>query len=131
MRPLDLPLLADENIHPDVVGALAGQGKDVRTVASEGLGAHADVEILRHAHAAGRVVLTHDADFGMLAIRAREPLVGVVYLRPGHFRATYTLETIAAIERAAIVVTPPFLLVAERRGEAVSIRARMIEAATE
>jgi hypothetical protein len=32
MNPLELPLLADENIHAEVVAVLRKQGKDVRTV---------------------------------------------------------------------------------------------------
>jgi len=32
MRPLDLALFADENIHPDLIGRLRDQGKDVRSV---------------------------------------------------------------------------------------------------
>ncbi|WP_437287100.1 hypothetical protein [Sorangium sp. So ce406] len=36
MKPLDYPLLADENIHRDVVRALLARGKDVRSVLDEG-----------------------------------------------------------------------------------------------
>ena len=32
MNPLACPLLADENIHADVIEALVEQGKDVRSV---------------------------------------------------------------------------------------------------
>jgi predicted nuclease of predicted toxin-antitoxin system len=59
MKPLGFPLLADENIHPDVVQALADQGKDIRSVQSEGLAGRRDVVILRHALPRGWVVLTH------------------------------------------------------------------------
>lgn len=98
MRPLGFPLLADENIHPDVVQALQHQGKDVRTVRGEGLVGADDVAIIRIAHAQGRVVLTHDADFGRLAVQAGEPFTGILYLRPGHISATFVLSVLAAIE---------------------------------
>jgi len=69
VNPLDFPLLTDENIHPQVVQALAAIGKDVVSVLEQGLGGHADHELLRRARELGRVVLTHDSDFGALAIR--------------------------------------------------------------
>lgn len=61
MRALDRPLLADENISPEVVSALRQQGLDVRSAVEEGLAGRDDAEILRRAHAESRVVLTHDA----------------------------------------------------------------------
>jgi predicted nuclease of predicted toxin-antitoxin system len=79
LKPLDFPLLSDENIHPDVVSALIAQGRDVRTVRDEELLGHGGLEIIRRAHASGRAVLTHDADFGMLAVQAGEPFTGIIY----------------------------------------------------
>jgi hypothetical protein len=62
-------------------------------------------------------VLTHDRDFGTLAIHAGEPYFGIVYLRPGHISAEFTWRTIAAIESTVESVEPPFIVVAERRGD--------------
>jgi hypothetical protein len=42
-------------------------------------------------------VVTHDADFGTLAILQNEPLVGIVYLRPGHIDAQFTVATFQAV----------------------------------
>ncbi|NOY91621.1 MAG: hypothetical protein GXP55_10510 [Deltaproteobacteria bacterium] len=67
MNPLEFPLLADENIHPEVVRALAALGKNVVSVLDEGLGGHSDRDVLAKAIETGRVVLTHDSDFGALA----------------------------------------------------------------
>ena len=47
MKPLDFPLLADENINPEVVEGLTLSGKDILSVATEGLAGHSDREILR------------------------------------------------------------------------------------
>jgi predicted nuclease of predicted toxin-antitoxin system len=66
VNPLDCPLLADENIHPDVVVFLRQQGYDVRSIAEEGLFGEKDVAVLRMAYAAGRAVLTHDSDLSDL-----------------------------------------------------------------
>jgi predicted nuclease of predicted toxin-antitoxin system len=70
------------------------------------------------------VVLTHDRDFGTLAIHAGEPYFGIVYLRPGHISAEFTWRTIAAIESTVESVEPPFVVVAARRGDMVRIRVR-------
>jgi predicted nuclease of predicted toxin-antitoxin system len=124
VKPLQFPLLTDENIHPGVVAALVSAGKDVRTVYEEGLAGSSDAEIIRHAFQRGRVIVTHDNDFGMLAIYANEPYVGIVFLRPGHMAPSFVLRSIEAMESTIAEVEPPFLLVAERRGDAVRIRLR-------
>jgi predicted nuclease of predicted toxin-antitoxin system len=92
-RPFDFPLLADENIRPDVVVALASVGRNIRTVHEEHLTGASDVEILRRARALGRVVLAHDSDFGRLAIQSGEPIVGIICLRPGHISPAVVLQT--------------------------------------
>lgn len=124
MRALDFPLLADENIHFEVVAALAARGKDVRTVTALGLAGQADSMILHHAHLQGRVVLSHDSDFGGIAVRTGEPLVGIIYLRPGHIAPAFVLQMLDALESRPEDVEPPFLIVVERRGNDVRIRRR-------
>jgi predicted nuclease of predicted toxin-antitoxin system len=124
MNPLDLALLTDENIHPDVVQGLRARGKDVRTVVDEGLRGSDDVVVLRRAHSTGRVVVTHDADFGKLAIQADEPYTGIVFLRPGHISPSFVLGALAALEASSITVTPPFIAVVERKEDQVRVRVR-------
>ncbi|WP_437983559.1 DUF5615 family PIN-like protein [Sorangium sp. So ce117] len=129
MNPLAFPLLADENIHREVVRALVLRGKDVRAVLEEGMGGRDDIDVLRHAHGHGRVVLTHDGDFGTLAYQAGEPLVGIIYLRPGHISPTFVIEMLEAIEASAADVEPPFVLVAERKDALVRVRVRCLRPA--
>ncbi len=124
MKPLAFPLLADQNVGPDVVEGLRARGLDVCTVAELGLDTASDSDILAHAHAESRVVVTHDRDFGKLAIARGEPLVGVVYLRPGHIEPTFVLEMLDELERMEMDVQPPFLVVVERRGAVVRTRLR-------
>ena len=85
-----------------------------------------DVDLLRWARSQGRVVVTHDADFGTLAILQNEPLVGLVFLRPGHIDPHFTMGTIGALLSADPEVTPPFVLVAKRSGNRVTIRIRAL-----
>jgi predicted nuclease of predicted toxin-antitoxin system len=128
MKPLGFPLLADENIAPYVVEALAGQGKDIRSIHDEALTGGTDLAILRRARELGRVVLTHDSDFGRLAVDRGEDFVGIVYLRPGHLSVAFVLESVAAIEALDEEVSPPFIIVADRRGDVVRIRIRRFRA---
>ncbi len=126
MNPLDFPLLADENINSDIVRYLRDSGKDVRDVLEIGLNGKSDLEILRHAHAEGRAVLTHDSDFGTLAFAQREPFTGIVYLRPGHILREFTVHTLEAIAKQTFSVIPPFVIVAVRSGDKIRIRKRQL-----
>jgi predicted nuclease of predicted toxin-antitoxin system len=129
MRPLRYPLLADENINPEVILQLRSQGKDIRDCREEHLAGKGDVEVLRRAYLLGRVILTHDQDFGALAIRGSAPFIGIVYLRPGHIKPGYVLQELKAIEQKIRAVKPPFLIVAERKNDAVRIRLRSFQSA--
>jgi hypothetical protein len=78
VRPLDFPLLTDENIAPDVVAGLRARGCDVRSAAEERLIGRADGEVLKRATALHRVTLTHDLAFGKVDIRGGASFVGIV-----------------------------------------------------
>src|SRR5208283_2477686 len=116
MKLREFPLLTDENLDPDVVASLRQLGFDVLDVVEGGLQGSTDVDLLRLAAAQGRVIVTHDADFGTLAIHQNEPLVGLVYLRPGHIDPQFTTETVRTILTTDPDVLPPFVLVAKRTG---------------
>ena len=125
MNPFDFPLLADENIHPDVIEFLREAGLDVESVTEQGKFGLPDTKVLQQASEADRVVLTHDSDFGGLALLGAK-FVGIIYLRPGHIRADFTMKTLEAIRDNAPEVTPPFILVAEQTGDTVKIRVRQL-----
>jgi predicted nuclease of predicted toxin-antitoxin system len=124
MNPLAFPLLADENLDPAVVAELRSRGHDVQTVSALGLGGSTDRALMRLALGAGRVIITHDSDFGALAIRDGEPLLGIIHLRPGHIQASVVLSMLDTILSMPIDAKPPFLLVADRRGRRVRVRLR-------
>ena len=125
MRALDFPILADENVHPEVIEFLRKAGLDVDSIAVQGNFGLSDSEVLQQATEAGRIVLTHDSDFGGLALMGAK-FVGIIYLRPGHIRADFTIKTLEAIRDNAPEVMPPFILVAERTGDTVKIRVRQL-----
>ncbi|GAC1539191.1 MAG: hypothetical protein NVS3B10_03880 [Polyangiales bacterium] len=68
--------------------------------------------------------MTHDADFGTLAVRSGEAYTGIVFLRPGHIAPTFVLGVLAAIGSMELVVEPPFIVVAERQQDTVRVRVR-------
>jgi len=70
------------------------------------------------------MILTHDRDFGALALAAQEPVVGIVYIRPGHLSPSYTSSMLRAVLRQEIDLSPPFVLVVVREGDEVRIRVR-------
>jgi predicted nuclease of predicted toxin-antitoxin system len=125
VKPLAYPLLTDENIHPDVVTELRRQGKDVVTAIEMGLGGKMDTIVLATAVAHGRAIITHDSDFGLLAVNAGELSVGLIYLRPGHIQAAHTLQSLRAIEATVGEVEPGFVVVAEHRPGQVRVRLRV------
>jgi predicted nuclease of predicted toxin-antitoxin system len=126
VNPLDYALLADENVQRDVVTYLRQQGYDVQSLAEEGLFGQSDADVLRIAHQAQRVVLTHDADFGTLAIAQGQPFTGIVYLRPGHIRPSFTIQTIETLAAQPLDVQPPFIVVAERHDQTIRVRTRQL-----
>jgi len=115
VRPLDFPLLTDENIAAAVVAGLRARGCDVRSADEERLIGRGDGEVLERATALHRVVVTHDLAFGKVEIRGGASLVGIVYLRPGHISAAFVLAMIDALRESLIDFQPPLIVVAERR----------------
>jgi len=77
VRPLDFPLLTDENIAADVVTGLRARGCDVRSADEERLIGRGDDEILERATALHRVMVTHDLAFGKAEIRGGETSIRV------------------------------------------------------
>jgi 2-polyprenyl-6-methoxyphenol hydroxylase-like FAD-dependent oxidoreductase len=69
VRPLDFPLLTDENIAADVVAGLRARGCDVRSADEERLIGRGDDEVLERATALHRVIVTHDLAFGKADIQ--------------------------------------------------------------
>lgn len=124
MRIIDFGLLTDENIDAQIVVFLRSQNFDVRDVKEDGLVGSEDTGLLRLAVTENRVVVTHDSDFGTLALAAGEPYVGLIYLRPGHFKPDFTVGTLRTLLKQNPEVMPPFIVVGVRSGRSVKIRVR-------
>lgn len=130
MKALDWPLLTDQNVQREVFEVLRTEGGHVTTVEERGIAGVADGIVLRLAMAEGRVVVTHGADFGTLAVLRGEPVVGIVYLRPGHIDPGFVVAMLEALRSAEVDVEPPFIVVVQRRGTEVRIRFRPVPVAS-
>lgn len=126
MNLRDVRLLADENLHSKVISHLRLIGFDVLSVREEGWFGTKDVELLRRANTDQRVIVTHDADFGLLAIRQGHPVYGILYFRPGHMKPEQTVAMLQSLLAQELSVSTPFIIVVQRRGEDITIRVKML-----
>jgi predicted nuclease of predicted toxin-antitoxin system len=113
VRLTDSRWLTDENIHPDVVAHLRGRGLDVLDVREQGWMGRSDGALLEEAYREGRIVLTHDGDFGTLALLGQRSIVGIVRVRPGHVHARVTIEAVDRLVALDLDPSPPFLVVVQ------------------
>jgi predicted nuclease of predicted toxin-antitoxin system len=105
------PLLADVNIAVPVVAWLRANGIDVASVHERGLQGLDDEAILDLARTERRFVLTHDSDFGRLAILEGRLIYGVIFLRPGDDPPHIVIEGLPPLLSAVVDWTPPLLVV--------------------
>ncbi len=127
MKLSALPLLCDESIAAEVVERLRTEGFDA-VVPDANACAGGDPAILAAAHRDHRVILTHDADFGTLAIHGGHPVYGIIYVRPGHINAKIVIRAIRTLFSQNPDVEPPFILVVDFDAlhETVRIRYRSL-----
>ena len=104
-------IVADMNVAVPVVRFLRERGVDVISAREQGWGNLTDSQILAQAHGMGRFVLTHDSDFGMLAVHRRESFTGILYLRPGGRPPDEVIADLSALLDAQIDWTPPLIAV--------------------
>ena len=131
MNLRDFKWLMDENIDSDVVRFLRQSNADVQDICELGWQGMTDQVILQYAQQAGRIVLTHDSDFGTLAMHGGQTVVGIVYLRPGHIDPQFSIKTLETLLGTELDVKPPFIVVARRSQNHVSIRVRQLRENTE
>jgi predicted nuclease of predicted toxin-antitoxin system len=81
LRLDELPLFADQNMQKPVVDWMRSVGWDVVAARDEQMATAPDPLVLARAHELGRVLLTHDTDFGELVVRRRLPHSGIVLIR--------------------------------------------------
>ncbi|MBF0121140.1 MAG: DUF5615 family PIN-like protein [Desulfobacterales bacterium] len=81
MKFRSLKILTDENISPKVVSFLRQKGTDVIDTKEEKWHGKDDEYLLEKAFLDNRFILTHDSDFGTLAVKEGKSYYGIIYLR--------------------------------------------------
>ena len=81
MKISSLKLLTDENVSPRIVSFLRKKGIDVVDVKERGWHGNEDKYLMEIANKGKRFILTHDTDFGTLAINEGVPCYGIIYMR--------------------------------------------------
>ena len=121
----ELKFLADENINYIVVAYLREQGLDVEDIKELGLWGIDDQSVLAYAVKNERVVITQDSDFGTLSIVEQQPFLGILYLKPGHIVARFTIDSLSILlSTFNQEISFPFILVVKRQDDKVKIRFR-------
>lgn len=113
MRLAESPWLTDENIHPEVVAHFRSRGLDVLDVKEQGWHGRPDDEILDEAYRSARIILTHDGEFGTMALLGGRRVVGIVRVRPGHVRSEVTIGALDRLFALDLDPPPPFLVVVQ------------------
>ncbi len=113
MKISSLRFLTDENISPRIVSFLRQKGIDIVDTKEKGWHGTEDKYLIEIAYTDKRFILTHDADFGTLAINEGVPCYGIIYIRLKNLRIS---NIINVLEKLLIVdkdVTEGTLIVVE------------------
>jgi predicted nuclease of predicted toxin-antitoxin system len=113
MKSGNTKFLTDENVSPKVVSFLRSRGFDVSDIKETGLYGLSDREILARAHAEERIVVTHDSDFGMLAINQGVPFTAIIYIRLRNLTPDAVIGVVDRLFETGFEVTNGMLLVLE------------------
>jgi predicted nuclease of predicted toxin-antitoxin system len=113
MKLLEIKLLTDENISPKVVTFLRQSGFDVIDAKEQQWFGTSDEDLLKIAYREQRFILTHDADFGTLAINGGKPTYGILYLRLKNPQPSNIIRVCKQVFQLAVDVFPGSILVIE------------------
>jgi len=106
-------VLTDENVSPRVVAFLRSSGFDVYDIKEQGLFGLADREVLALAQTEQRFVITHDADFGMLAINQGMPFTAIIYIRLRNLSPAAVINVINRFLQTEVDIATGMLVVIE------------------
>ena len=113
MKIQDVKILTDENISPKVVGFLRNVGLDVLDVKEQHWYGQNDEVLLDIAFRDHRFILTHDSDFGTLAVNKGKPYYGILYLRLKNLKSTNVIRVCDHVFRKDLDVFSGAILVIE------------------
>jgi len=97
MKFRSLKMLADENVSPRVVTFLREKGIDVADAKERKWYGKEDEYLLERAYSENRFILTHDSDFGTLAINEGKDSYGIIYMRLRNSKVSNVIRVIENI----------------------------------
>lgn len=115
MKFNQIKILSDENISPKVVAFLRQVGFDVLDVKEEQWFGRVDEALLNIAYQEERFVLTHDADFGTLAIHQGKPCYGILYLRLKNISPATMIQVWSELMQKELEIVPQSIWVIEEK----------------
>lgn len=113
MKIDEIKILADENISPKVVKYLRELEYDIIDIKEKQWFGKEDEEILNIAFQENRFVLTHDSDFGTLAVNEGKDCYGVLYIRLKNLKHDNVIRVCEAVFQMDIEVIPGTIIVIE------------------
>lgn len=113
MRFRTLKVLTDENISPRVVSFLREKGTDVIDTKEEGWHGKDDEYLLEKAFKDNRFILTHDSDFGMLAVKEGKDYYGIIYLRLKIPKVSNIINVMEKLWSLDVALSPKNLIVVD------------------
>jgi predicted nuclease of predicted toxin-antitoxin system len=113
MKFNSVKILADENISPRILAFLRAKGIDAVDVKEKGWYGSTDRYVLEMAYADERFVLTHDSDFGTLAINEGAPCYGIIYIRLKNLKVENVCGVLEKLSKIDIEIAKGSIVVVE------------------
>ncbi|MCF6150366.1 MAG: DUF5615 family PIN-like protein [Candidatus Kuenenia sp.] len=113
MRFHEIRIITDENISPRVVTFLRAEGIDVKDTKEQNWHDKEDEETLEIAYKEQRFVLTHDSDFGTLAINEGKQNYGSIYLWLRNVSSHNVIQVYEQLLRLNTLISSGTILVVE------------------
>lgn len=113
MKFNSVKILTDENISPRILFFLKAKGIDAADVKEKGWHGRDDRYILEMAYADERFVLTHDSDFGTLAINEGAPCYGIIYIRLKNLKVENVCVVLERLFKIDIEIVKGSIIVVE------------------
>ncbi|MBA3028256.1 MAG: hypothetical protein FP816_05480 [Desulfobacteraceae bacterium] len=113
MKLRDAKILTDENVSPKVVKFLRDIGLDVLDVKEQNLHGSEDETLLAMALKEQRIIMSHDSDFGTLAINQGKKFHGIIFLRLKSPKPDNAINALNQLFAGDLELQPATILVLE------------------
>ena len=108
-----IKVLADENVSPKIIAYFRRQEINVLDTKEQGWFGKEDKELLNIAYKAKRFILTHDSDFGSLAIHEGKRYYGIIYIRTKNLHPKNVINVCEKLLEIKTELTSGTLIVVE------------------